>query len=78
MAQSVCGCDGNTYDNAMECTGKNVIIKDYGDCPLCSPACKSGQTCCPGCFNTLSCVTVAYGQACPVQKCGPSPYGYGQ
>jgi hypothetical protein len=77
MSQSVCGCDGTTYDNAMKCTGKNVIIRDYGDCPACSPACKSGQQCCPGCFDTFTCVAVPYGGVCPVQKCSPSPYGYG-
>jgi len=75
MAQEVCGCDDQTYDNAMEATNADVIVRDYGECPACSPACKSTQTCCPGCFSTYSCVTVAYGAACPVPKCSTG-YGY--
>jgi len=74
-SQQVCGCDDNTYANALEATNNGVIIRDYGECPKCgNTGCKTGETCCPGCFNSVSCVKVPYGGACPVPKCSTKYY----
>jgi hypothetical protein len=47
-------------------------VRSYGPCPDCYPSCGSGEICCPGCFDSLFCVKVLYGQSCPIQNC----YGY--
>jgi hypothetical protein len=68
MSQEVCGCDNNTYDNAMEATSVGVIVNSYGVCPPCYPQCSTGQVCCEGCYDTFVCVPAGYG--CPAQTCG--------
>jgi hypothetical protein len=74
LSVPVCGCDGKNYDNSLEATDNNVIVRSYGECPLCSPDCGYGEVCCEGCFGAHNCVKLLAGQPCPTLSCG---YGYG-
>lgn len=70
----VCSCDDQTYTNSIEATKAGKIIRSYGPCPACSPACTGGLTCCDGCYGAKVCAKLTgYGQ-CPEPVCGKKYY----